>query len=187
MLSYNQNQQGYYNSQPMYPQLPPTAGPPAPVDPFQSQPHPGQPAGYQVAQYQQGPGQVAAPAQGSSYSAPQGAWAGRAGAPTYSSYMPSALGPQQLESIPRDEDPVYGPVGRARSKIDRALISDVELSPDLAETFGHGEIGLDELTAANEPQYVAPPSQSPAFRIARITRTTPLPDALHQELNCEWG
>ena len=32
--------------------------------------------------------------------------------------------------------------------------------------------------------YVAPPSGGLAFRPIRVTRTTALPDALHQELNC---
>jgi nuclear pore complex protein Nup155 len=41
--------------------------------------------------------------------------------------------PQQLDSVDKDEDPVYGPVGRARGKIDRALTGDTEISPDLAQ------------------------------------------------------
>jgi nuclear pore complex protein Nup155 len=43
------------------------------------------------------------------------------------------LAPQQLESVAKDEDPVYGPLGRARGKVERALIADNEISPDLAD------------------------------------------------------
>ena len=45
----------------------------------------------------------------------------------------SQLQPQQLESVAKDEDPVYGPLGRAKAKVDRALLSDHEISPDLAD------------------------------------------------------
>lgn len=43
------------------------------------------------------------------------------------------LTPQPLESVSKDEDPVYGPLGRARGKVERALVADNEISPDLAD------------------------------------------------------
>ncbi|WWC87143.1 uncharacterized protein L201_002029 [Kwoniella dendrophila CBS 6074] len=85
------------------------------------------------------------------------------------------LSPQQLESISKDEDPIYGPLSRARNKIDRSIISDNEISPDLAD-------GLNVSLQSSEP-YVHPPSTASAFKPAKVTKRTPLPDALHQELN----
>ncbi|WVR04455.1 hypothetical protein IAU60_001458 [Kwoniella sp. DSM 27419] len=86
----------------------------------------------------------------------------------------SRLGPQALESVGKDEDPIYGPLGRARAKVDRALVGDEEISPDLEE-------GLR--LQQQQPQYSHLPGNAEAFKPARITKRTPLPDALHQELN----
>ncbi|WRT64996.1 uncharacterized protein IL334_001937 [Kwoniella shivajii] len=83
--------------------------------------------------------------------------------------------PQQLETVSKDEDPIYGPLGRTRGKIDRALLGDNEISPDLAD-------GLS-LPLQSSESYINPPSHATAFKPARITKRTPLPDALHQELN----
>lgn len=47
--------------------------------------------------------------------------------------------PQQLETVANDEDPVYGPLGRAMGKIERAIASDNEISPDLADMLGPSE------------------------------------------------
>ncbi|WVF70035.1 hypothetical protein IAT40_004822 [Kwoniella sp. CBS 6097] len=89
--------------------------------------------------------------------------------------MQSRLQPQQLESVGKDEDPIYGPLSRARNKIGRALVGDEETSGDLADGFQHP-------LAQHEP-YQPLPSNAGAFKPARVTKRTPLPDALHQELN----
>ncbi|WVQ69011.1 uncharacterized protein L199_007223 [Kwoniella botswanensis] len=85
------------------------------------------------------------------------------------------LSPQPLESVGKDEDPIYGPLGRARNKIDRALTGDNEISTDLAD-------GINHPLQSSEP-YIHPPSNAAAFKSAKVTKRTPLPDALHQELN----
>jgi nuclear pore complex protein Nup155 len=51
----------------------------------------------------------------------------------YYSQPSTALGPQQLENVAKDEDPIYGPLGRARGKIERGLKGDEEISPDLGQ------------------------------------------------------
>jgi len=51
----------------------------------------------------------------------------------YSQTPQTQLRPQQLESVSKDEDPVYGPLARARGRVDRALLADNEISPDLAD------------------------------------------------------
>ncbi|OCF37542.1 nuclear pore complex protein Nup155 [Kwoniella heveanensis BCC8398] len=89
--------------------------------------------------------------------------------------MQSRLQPQQLESVGKDEDPIYGPLSRARNKITRALVGDEESSGDLADGFQHP-------LSQHEP-YQPLPSNAGAFKPARVTKRTPLPDALHQELN----
>nr|XP_019008734.1 nuclear pore complex protein Nup155 [Kwoniella pini CBS 10737]OCF47515.1 nuclear pore complex protein Nup155 [Kwoniella pini CBS 10737] len=85
------------------------------------------------------------------------------------------LSPQILESVSKDEDPIYGPLSRAKGKIDRALIGDNEISTDLAD-------GMSHPLQSSEP-YIHSPSNATAFKPAKITKRTPLPDALHQELN----
>nr|XP_018265732.1 nuclear pore complex protein Nup155 [Kwoniella dejecticola CBS 10117]OBR87890.1 nuclear pore complex protein Nup155 [Kwoniella dejecticola CBS 10117] len=85
------------------------------------------------------------------------------------------LSPQPLESVSKDEDPIYGPLSRARGKIDRAVTGDNEISADLAD-------GMNHPLQSTEP-YIHPPSNATAFNIAKVTKRTPLPDALHQELN----
>lgn len=47
--------------------------------------------------------------------------------------MITALQPQQLESVAKDEDPIYGPLSRARGKVERGFTGDEEISPDLAD------------------------------------------------------
>jgi len=151
--------QGYPYGQPAYPQLPPGVGDPflsQQVNPYSTAPWgtvaappsgaanifgahaQQQPQQMQVQpQFQQPqqtpaahiPGQLQTPASAYGYQR----------AP-YSYPPPSALQPQQLESVTKDEDPVYGPVGRARGKIDRALTGDAEISPELAETLVHCEL-----------------------------------------------
>ncbi len=51
--------------------------------------------------------------------------------------MSTALQPQQLESVSKDEDSLYGPLGRAKGKVERALTSDSEISPDLADMLSN--------------------------------------------------
>ncbi|KAK8846777.1 hypothetical protein IAR55_005865 [Kwoniella newhampshirensis] len=85
------------------------------------------------------------------------------------------LSPQPLESVSKDEDPVYGPLSRARGKVERSLMADNEISPDLADCFAH--------PANHSEPYIAPPGNINAFKCCRLTRRTPLPDDLHQELN----
>ncbi|BEJ12146.1 hypothetical protein CspHIS471_0206060 [Cutaneotrichosporon sp. HIS471] len=80
--------------------------------------------------------------------------------------------PQAIEEPAKDEDAVYGPLGRARGKIDRAMVSDNEISLDL----------VDKLAQPTSDLYVPPPSTSSAFNNAKLVKNVPLPDALHQEL-----
>lgn len=90
----------------------------------------GQPQGSQPQYQSQQPGQVQPYGYGQQSQA-----VGSYGRPTYS-YAPAqstSLAPQQLESVGKDEDPVYGPLARARSKVERALRGDEEISPDLAD------------------------------------------------------
>jgi hypothetical protein len=47
--------------------------------------------------------------------------------------MSTALQPQQFQSVSKDEDPVYGPLERARGQVERGLTADNEISPDLAD------------------------------------------------------
>ncbi|KAL7424377.1 hypothetical protein Q5752_000059 [Cryptotrichosporon argae] len=126
----------------------------------------------QVGQAGQGQSGQALPAQagqpGQQHAQPYGQYADGY-RPYYST--PTSVQPQPVETPAPDEDAVYGPLGRARGKIERAIVGDNEISPDLADTLG----------ATNEPPYVPPPTQT--FRPVRITKSTPLPDALHQELN----
>lgn len=64
-----------------------------------------------------------------------GGWNARQGYGYSSTVAVPALQPQQLETVSKDEEPVYGPLGRARGKIDRGLTSDNEISPDLGDLF----------------------------------------------------
>jgi nuclear pore complex protein Nup155 len=108
----------------------------------------------------------------------------------------TSLLPQALEKVSQTEDPIYGPLGRARSKVDRGLRADDEISPDLAdmlnqpsESNGASNPSKALLThLANDPYpSIRPPLPQPssAFRPLKTTRHTQLPDALHQELNCQ--
>ncbi|KIR29674.1 nuclear pore complex protein Nup155 [Cryptococcus deuterogattii LA55] len=90
-------------------------------------------------------------------------------------YLTPLQAPQSLESVSKDEDPIYGPLERARGKIDRGLRGDVDISGDLEEKLGP--------TAQIQDPYAAPPSSSAAYKCCSVTKRTPLPDALHQELN----
>lgn len=51
-------------------------------------------------------------------------------------YLTPLQAPQSLESVSKDEDPIYGPLGRARGKIERGLRGDVDISADLEEKLG---------------------------------------------------
>lgn len=51
-------------------------------------------------------------------------------------YLTPLQAPQSLESVSKDEDPIYGPLERARGKIDRGLRGDVDISGDLEEKLG---------------------------------------------------
>lgn len=56
--------------------------------------------------------------------------------PSYNSYTVTASrvqAPQAIEEPAKDEDAVYGPLGRARGKIERAMVSDNEISLDLVD------------------------------------------------------
>ena len=45
---------------------------------------------------------------------------------------------QPLETVQRDEDPVYGPLGRAGAKIQRGLTADTEITSDMADQLANG-------------------------------------------------
>jgi nuclear pore complex protein Nup155 len=47
--------------------------------------------------------------------------------------------PQAMEEPAKDEDAVYGPLGRARGKIERAMVSDNEISLDLVDKLQQRE------------------------------------------------
>lgn len=49
--------------------------------------------------------------------------------------------PQAIEEPAKDEDATYGPLGRARSKIERAMVSDNEISLDLVDKLQQRECG----------------------------------------------
>ncbi|WVQ84070.1 hypothetical protein IAT38_006215 [Cryptococcus sp. DSM 104549] len=138
------------SQRPLYNPYPQPAPAPGAVQPFQQ---------YQApAVQQQQPGQYGAPV-----------------ATQYSAPVYRIQTSQPLEAVSKDEDPVYGPLGRARGKVDRGLRGDEEISPDLAEKL-YG-------TTQVQDQYAALPSNSAAFKCCNVTKRTPLPDALHQELN----
>lgn len=60
--------------------------------------------------------------------------------PSYPSYTASRVqAPQAIEEPAKDEDATYGPLGRARSKIERAMVSDNEISLDLVEKLQQRE------------------------------------------------
>lgn len=101
-----------------------------------------------VQSYSYGPGQMQQQQQQQQLQQPQGGQGPSPGntavgmgswrtSPTYAmaptSGPPTQLQPQQLETVSRDEDPIYGPLKRARAKVERALVTDNEISPDLAD------------------------------------------------------
>lgn len=51
-------------------------------------------------------------------------------------YITPLQAPQSLESVSKDEDPIYGPLGRASGKVERGLRGDVDISADLEEKLG---------------------------------------------------
>ena len=132
--------------QPGQPSQQPTYGQPSSqsqVYPYQSQqpPSSNQPGSSSWSQQHQSgsmipsqPNQVRQqPPYGSSTSA-FGQYAGsRAWYPA--SLVTSSMPTQQLQTVSPDEDPVYGPIFRASSKIERALQGDQEISPDLMDTL----------------------------------------------------
>jgi nuclear pore complex protein Nup155 len=59
-------------------------------------------------------------------------------APQWMRYA-TALTPQTVENVEKDEDPVYGPLGRAKRKVERALLTDDEISPDLGDLLMNRE------------------------------------------------
>ena len=128
---FGQQFQSSSSSQP-HSQAGPSTGPPW------GQPGPSQPYGQQLQPQQQQLGQVQQYGQPSAPSyagtSQQSSW--NRGYTSYYSAPQTQLQPQQLESVGKDEDPVYGPLGRARGKIERALLSDSEISPDLADLLG---------------------------------------------------
>ena len=107
--------------------------------------------------------------------------------PTAPPYVPSPVTFPSLDYVSPDEDSVYGPLGRARGKIERALDSDNRISPDLV-LRGQGECLQPSLedtysrSDAGQP-YIPLPQGSP-FAPFKLTRGNPLPDALHQEFHC---
>ncbi|ORX34408.1 Non-repetitive/WGA-negative nucleoporin C-terminal-domain-containing protein [Kockovaella imperatae] len=118
----------------------------------------------------------------------QGSWGvqngqrsyGTVGYNSYSSssnLLGTSLGPQPLDEYRAGDDPIYGPLSKARTKVERGYTADSEISPDL----------MDIITQPSEFSYERPyvdlPSPAAAFRPMKITRNIPLPDALHQELN----
>lgn len=91
----------------------------------------GQMAGGQLQQAQQGPSQQGMQLQQSGQGGNQVQAAYR---PPYSAPSAStSLMPQPLESVDKSEDPIYGPLGRARGKVERAMRADEEISPDLSD------------------------------------------------------
>lgn len=78
---------------------------------------------------------IAAPNTGTLSTPGYNSWNARQGYGYQPAVTVPQLQPQQLETVSKDEDPVYGPLGRARGKIDRGLTSDNEISPDLGDLF----------------------------------------------------
>lgn len=78
---------------------------------------------------------------GSSYNPAVAASGWRQQPQTYGfSYTASQVqAPQAIEEPAKDEDATYGPLGRARSKIERAMVSDSELSLDLVDKLQQRE------------------------------------------------
>ncbi|KLT44819.1 nucleoporin-domain-containing protein [Cutaneotrichosporon oleaginosum] len=131
---------------------------------------PAGPAGPVAAPPPFGTGSVQAPPYGSSGYGESG-WRQPFGQ-SYTVTASRVQAPQAIEEPAKDEDPVYGPLGRARGKIERAMVSDNEISLDL----------VDKLQQPTNELYVPPPSTSAAFNNAKLVKNIPLPDALHQEL-----
>lgn len=52
-------------------------------------------------------------------------------------YGTVAVGDQNVDRGDPNEDKLYGPLGRARARVDRAIKADNEISPDI-EAFGVG-------------------------------------------------
>ena len=50
---------------------------------------------------------------------------------TSANLLGTSLGPQPLEEYRSGDDPVYGPLAKARAKVERGQTGDVEISPDL--------------------------------------------------------
>lgn len=102
--------------------------------------------------------------------------------------MPPA--PQPLEYPNKNEDPAYGPLGRAQGKIDRAIKEDETISPDLSDLLRNSSKSSSHLCLGSrrtgaeildgQPMYVQPKSDS--YKPFRINKTTALPDALHTEI-----
>jgi hypothetical protein len=64
--------------------------------------------------------------------AQQFAQGGNQGQPGYPQ-LPTSLPAQNIEEVSSSEDPVYGPLGRARGKVHRAIVADEEISLDIKE------------------------------------------------------
>lgn len=168
LFNRGQPQQGYnpYAQQPLYPQLPglpnqppTTPGQPGALTAPQGPTSGGHPNPFHLPSLphlhlhhhpSQPPAPAPAPAPYTFGSSGLGSgWGSRATAGAYAAagYAPASASqlqqPQQLETVGKDEDPVYGPLSRARGKIDRAIVSDNEISPDLAEQFAPSEHMLD--------------------------------------------
>lgn len=155
-------QQGYYPNQPgaMQPYSP--AGPSQPYQPpsqavFQPQPQQFQTPSNQGYGFGQRGGMYSNPPQQSSVYQPMAPSAsgsfqpgaqgpsqqvsqlqqGQGGNQAQQGYRPTVAStspmPQTLETVSPTEDPIYGPLGRARNKVDRGLRADEEISPDLAD------------------------------------------------------
>ncbi|KAK4686014.1 hypothetical protein P7C73_g4121, partial [Tremellales sp. Uapishka_1] len=142
--------------------------PPAPQNHLQQQ----QPPPQAQQQLWQSPNQAQPPSQNPTQNQVAQAGPSWQPRPTYS-YQPqpqTQLHPQPLESVGKDEDPIYGPLSRARGKIERGLVSDNEITNDLADLF--------PFTNANDAY-----ASIQGNKVVRIVKTTPLPDALLQELN----
>lgn len=147
-MSYQQAYGGY-QQQPVYPALPAGGQPSNTVGNYGQQqqqhqeqhglhlphlPHIHIPFGQHQHTHSQ-TGALSAPNTGTLSTPGYGGWNARQGYGYQSAVTVPALQPQQLETVTKDEDPVYGPLGRARGKIDRSLTSDNEISPDLGDLF----------------------------------------------------
>nr|ODO01102.1 hypothetical protein L204_01827 [Cryptococcus depauperatus CBS 7855] len=94
--------------------------------------------------------------------------------PGYEKYLPPIQLAHPVEAVIKDEDEVYGPLKRTRNKVNQCLSEDLYISPSLDESLNEAE--------KTDP-YVISQRSAQVHDYCDITKRTPLPDALHQELS----